>query len=156
VPLPDESPFSFPAIFCEDWYLPITGFPDLRRRLTILASRAPQMLASPLALSATTGCLGWPSAPDNPQRTLLPPRGVGPILLVAALHDPATPYGWAREVTRQLGPSARLITYKGWGHVIYKKSPCAAGLIDRYLITLITPAAGSSCKAIEPEPFGVG
>lgn len=150
------SPHSFPAIFCEDWYLPITGYRDLRRRLNILAWRAPQILASPLALSALTGCLGWPSAPDNPQRSLVAPRGMGPILLVAALHDPATAYGWAREVTRQLGPTARLVTYRGWGHVVYKKSPCAAGLIDRYLITLTTPAAGSSCKAIEPQPFGVG
>ncbi|NMO51304.1 alpha/beta hydrolase [Actinoplanes sp. TBRC 11911] len=155
-PLSDDTPNSFPAIFCEDWYLPITGYPDLRRRLNILAERAPQMLASPLALSATTGCLGWPSAPDNPQRPLIPPRGIGPILVVAARHDPATAYGWAGEVARQLGPTARLLTYRGWGHVVYKRSPCAAGLVDRYLITLTTPAAGSSCKAIEPQPFGVG
>jgi pimeloyl-ACP methyl ester carboxylesterase len=156
-PLPDDdAPNSFPAIFCEDWYLPITGYPDLRRRLDILAGRAPQVLASPLALSATTGCLGWPSDPDNPQRPLVAPRGIGPILVVAARHDPATAYGWAREVARQLGPTARLLTYRGWGHVVYERSPCAAGLIDRYLITLTTPAAGSSCKAIEPQPFGVG
>jgi pimeloyl-ACP methyl ester carboxylesterase len=152
----DVTPYSFPAVFCEDWYLPITGFPDLRRRLNILAGRAPQMLASPLALTATTGCLGWPSAPDNPQRPLTPPRIKAPILLVGALHDPATAYGWARAVTRQLGPAATLVTYQGWGHVIYQKSPCAAGLIDRYLISLAVPPPNSSCKAIAPEPFGVG
>ena len=37
---------SFPAVICADWYLPITGFADLHRRLGILAGRAPQMLAS--------------------------------------------------------------------------------------------------------------
>ena len=147
---------SFPAVFCEDWYLPITGFKDLRRRLRILAGRAPHMLASPLALSATTGCLGWPSAPDNPQRPLVPPRGMGPILLVNAVHDPATAYPWAQSVAGQLGPGARLLTYQGWGHVIYKTSPCVSAAVDKYLLTLTTPAAGTTCAAVAPQPYGVG
>jgi pimeloyl-ACP methyl ester carboxylesterase len=147
---------SFPAVFCEDWYLPITGFPDLRRRLRILAGRAPQMLVSPLSIAATAGCLGWPSPPDNPQQPLAPPAGTGPILLVNSLHDPATAFPWAQRVATQLGPKATLLTYKGWGHVIYKRSTCVSGLVDRYLLTLLVPPAGASCGAIEPEPFGVG
>ena len=147
---------SFPAVFCEDWSLPVTGFRDLRRRVRILAGRAPQMLASPLALTATTGCLGWPSPPDNPQRPLAPPPELGPVLLVNARHDPATAYAWAQNMTRQLGARATLVTYEGWGHVVYDHSPCVAGLVDRYLLTLERPAAGTTCPAIEPEPFGVG
>ncbi|MET0416613.1 MAG: alpha/beta hydrolase [Actinoplanes sp.] len=147
---------SFPAVFCEDWYLPITGYPDLRRRMGILAGRAPQMLASPLSLAATTGCLGWPSPPDNPQKELVPPTGMGPILLVNARYDPATAYPWAQRVASQLGPKAMLLTYKGWGHVVYKRSTCVSGLVDRYLLTLYVPPAGASCGAVEPEPFGVG
>lgn len=147
---------SFPAVICADWFLPITGFRDLRRRLAILARRAPQMLASPLAISATAGCLGWPSPPDNPQRPLVPPPGMGPILLVNARHDPATAYPWAQRVAAQLGPGATLLTYLGWGHVIYDRSPCVSGAVDRYLLTLTPPAPATTCPAIEPEPFGVG
>jgi len=147
---------SFPAVICADWFLPITGFRDLRRRLAILARRAPQMLASPLAISATVACLGWPSPPAYPQRLLTPPAGMGPILLVNARHDPATAYAWAERVAAQLGAGATLLTYEGWGHVVYDRSPCVAGAVDRYLLTLVVPRPGTSCPAIEPEPFGVG
>jgi hypothetical protein len=114
------------------------------------------MLASPLAISATAGCLGWPSPPDNPQRPLAPPAGMGPILLVNARHDPATAYPWAQRVAAQLGAGATLLTYQGWGHVIYDRSPCVAGVVDRYLLTLAPPKPDTTCPAIEPAPFGVG
>ncbi|MGK5677984.1 alpha/beta hydrolase [Actinoplanes sp. URMC 104] len=147
---------SFPAVFCEDWHLPLTGFADLQRRLRASAARAPQMLISPLALNALTGCLGWPSPPDNPQRDPDPPPGLGPVLLVNAVHDPATAYPWARRVAARLGHSASLLTYDGWGHVVYGKSPCVAGAVDRYLLTLRPVAPGTRCPAVDPEPFGVG
>jgi pimeloyl-ACP methyl ester carboxylesterase len=147
---------SFPAVICSDWYLPITGFPDLHRRLRILAGRAPQMLASPLALGAVTGCLGWPSAPPNPQRALVPPRGMAPVLLIGSRHDPATSYAWAQSVAGQLGDAGSLLTYEGWGHVVYNRSPCVAAAADKYLVSLIRPAAGASCPGVEPSPFGVG
>lgn len=147
---------SFPAVICSDWYLPITGFPDLRRRLSILAGRAPQMLASPLALAATVGCLGWPYAPANPQHRIVAPPGLPPLLLIGTRHDPATAYVWAQRMAQQLGPAANLLTYEGWGHVVYNRSPCVAAAVDRYLLTLTPPAAAASCPAIEPQPFGVG
>jgi pimeloyl-ACP methyl ester carboxylesterase len=147
---------SFPAVICADWYLPIVGFGDLQRRLRILAARAPQMLVSPLALKAMTGCLGWPAAPVNPQRALVPPRGLPPVVLIGSRHDPATAYAWAERIAQQFGPAGTLVTYEGWGHAVYDTSPCVAGLVDEYLFTLVPPAAGSSCPAIEPKPFGVG
>ncbi|GIM94287.1 peptidase [Paractinoplanes toevensis] len=147
---------SFPAVICSDWYLPITGFPDLHRRLSILAARAPQMLASPLALSATVGCLGWPYAPPNPQHRIVPPAGMPPVLLIGTRHDPATSYAWSQRMAQQLGPAASLLTYEGWGHVVYNRSPCVAATADKYLLTLTRPAAGASCPAVEPKPFGVG
>ncbi|MGX6607612.1 alpha/beta hydrolase [Micromonosporaceae bacterium Da 78-11] len=146
---------SFPAVFCEDWSLRISGFADYRHRLQVLAARAPQMLASPLAISATAGCLGWPSAPDNPQRLVLPLKS-GPALLVSARHDPATNYAWAQHVAQMLGPGATLLTYQGWGHVAYHRGTCVDGFVDRFLLTLVRPPTGTSCPAIDPEPFGVG
>lgn len=155
-PSVDITDHSFPAVICSDWYLPITGFRDLRRRLDILAGRAPQMLASPLALAATVGCLGWPVAPANPQRPLVVPPGAPPVLLIGSRHDPATAYVWAQRVAHQLRPVADLVTYEGWGHVVYNRSPCVAAAADAYLIGLKRTPPGTACPAIEPSPFGVG
>ena len=112
------------------------------------------MRASPLALTAVSGCLGRRVAPVNPQRPI--PRAAGPVLVVNARYDPATAYPWAQQVARQLGPSARLLTYQGWGHVAYSHSGCVSAAVDRYLTGLALPAAGATCPAIPPKPFGVG
>jgi pimeloyl-ACP methyl ester carboxylesterase len=146
---------SFPPVICSDWYLPITGYPDLRRRLAILRERAPQMLASPLAINSVAACLGWPAAPRNPQMRFAPPPGTPPVLLIGSRHDPATTYKWAERMARQLGPLAGLVTYEGWGHVVYDHSSCVSGAADAYLIGLTRPAAGATCPAVEPKPFGV-
>jgi pimeloyl-ACP methyl ester carboxylesterase len=146
--------YSFPAVFCADWSLPVDGYADLAARLAALRRRAPQMRVSPLALSATIGCLGWPSPVRNPQRRL-PPATVA-TLLINARHDPATPYAWARSVAAQLGPRATLATYAGWGHVVYGRTPCVTGIVDRYLLDLRRPATGTSCAGVVPDPFGVG
>ena len=144
----------FAAMFCADWALPVRGYPDLAARLAALRLKAPQMLASPLALSATVGCLGWPAKPADPQRDLRP-VATG-VLVVNAKHDPATAYAWARHVAAQLGPAARLITYDGWGHIAYGRTGCVTGTIDTYLITDRTPAPGTACPGVLPPPFGVG
>lgn len=149
----DLTPHSFGAVMCQDWWLPVDGFTAYQGRMRALAVRAPQMLASPLALRALGGCLGR-EAPVNPQRPI--PPVPGPVLVVNSRYDPATAYVWAQQVTRQLGPAARLLTYQGWGHVAYTHSPCVSGAVDRYLIGLTMPASGASCPAIEPKPFGVG
>jgi pimeloyl-ACP methyl ester carboxylesterase len=156
-PLPlDLAPYSFSAVICTDWYLPITGFADLHRRLGILAARYPLMLASPLAANATAGCLGWPHPPANPQKVLAAPPGLPPVLLVGTRHDPATAHVWAEQVAKQLGPGATLLSYEGWGHVAYKRSACVSDAVDEYLLTLVRPAAGATCPPVEPQPYGVG
>ncbi|MFC7534659.1 alpha/beta hydrolase [Actinoplanes sp. GCM10030250] len=150
----DQTPYSFPAVVCQDWWLPVAGFAGYQDQLRALAVRAPQMLTSPLALTAVAGCLGWPRLPVNPQRAIQ--RATGPVLLVNSRHDPATAYTWARQVAMQLGPDARLLTYDGWGHVAYSHSTCVSRAVDRYLSDLTLPATGASCPAVEPEPYGVG
>jgi pimeloyl-ACP methyl ester carboxylesterase len=151
---PGVAEHSFAAVFCDDWALPVAGYPDLARKLAGLRVRAPQMLASPLALTATTGCLGWPARPENPQRDLRPVTT--PVLVVSARHDPATAYAWAQHVAGQLGPAARLFTYDGWGHVAYHRTGCVDGTVDAYLVTARTPATGTTCPGVVPPPFGVG
>ena len=146
---------SFPAIFCEDWALPLGSYREYAAELRRLSGRAPQMMVSPLALSAVAGCLGWPSRPDNPQRRHRT-DATGPILLINARHDPATAYPWARSVAAQLGDAATLVPYDGWGHVVYGRSPCVTSVVDRYLAALWTPPPGAHCPAVPPDPFGVG
>ncbi|GIF03614.1 alpha/beta hydrolase [Actinoplanes siamensis] len=148
------TPNSFPAVFCGDWSLPVGDFAAYRRRLDALARVAPQVRASPIALSAAAGCVGWPSPPGSPQRRLSPAKL--PTLLVNAVHDPATGYAWAQQVAGQLGPSARLLTYQGWGHVAYTHSPCVKAAVESYLLDLRLPPPGTTCPAVEPEPFGIG
>lgn len=145
---------SFPAVFCEDWELPLSGYAEYATRLAALRIRAPQMLVSPLALSAVVGCLGWPSRPDRPQRPLAP--AAVPILLINARHDPATGYAWARHVAEQLGGNATLVTYRGWGHVVYGRTACVTGVVDGHLIDLRRPPAGTGCAGVMPDSFGVG
>ncbi|KUL32719.1 alpha/beta hydrolase [Actinoplanes awajinensis] len=153
VPL-DLTPNSFPAVFCGDWALPVGDFTAYRKRLDALAVIAPQVRASPLALSAAAGCVGWPVPPSSPQRRLSPAKM--PMLLVNARHDPATGYVWAQQTAAQLGPNARLLTYQGWGHIAYSHSPCVKAAVERYLVDLTPPAPGTTCPAVEPAPFGVG
>ncbi|MCA2214822.1 alpha/beta hydrolase [Jidongwangia harbinensis] len=145
---------TFPAVFCADWRLPVDGWPTLARVLRNLRNRAPQMWVSPLAASAVVGCLGWPTPAANPQRALRPAST--PTLLINARYDPATALAWARNVAAQLGPAATLVTYRGWGHVVYGRSPCVTSVVDRYLIDLRRPPAGAACPGVAPDPFGVG
>jgi pimeloyl-ACP methyl ester carboxylesterase len=147
-----QSPFA--AIFCNDWQLPVGGYPDYRNRLSGLRRQAPQMLASPLALTATAGCLGRTTPAADPQRDLRP--ATTPILLVNARHDPATAFKWALHVREQLGPKAALLIYDGWGHVAYNRSTCLSGVVDNYLITGAVPVVGTHCPPVPPSPFGVG
>jgi len=51
-------------------------------------------------------------------------------------------------VQRQLGKYGVLLTYEGWGHGSYGKSPCMQAMIDSYLITRTVPKRGSSCPAV--------
>jgi pimeloyl-ACP methyl ester carboxylesterase len=147
-----QTPYSFPAVFCADWKLPVDGFPDWSGKLAEV--RAPQMPVSPLAASGVAACLGRWSRPDNPQRPLKPAEV--PTLLLASRHDPATPYAWAQRVAAQLGAGATLATYNGWGHVSYGRSGCVTGVVDHYLIGLLRPAPGTACPGVIPDQFGVG
>jgi pimeloyl-ACP methyl ester carboxylesterase len=151
----DVSEHNFHAVFCDDWSMPVTGYADLRARLDRIAARSPQMPFSPLALTSVYGCLGRTDGTDNPQRALSVAR-TGPVLLVNARHDPATPYAWAQHVAAQLGPKASLLTYEGWGHTVYGRSDCVGGAVDRYLLTVRPPAAGARCPGVEPKAAGVG
>jgi hypothetical protein len=148
---PELAENPFPAVFCEDWHLPVRDYDEFaalrREQLRI----APDTHGSPLALSSVATCLGWPARVNNPQHPLRV-RGSATLLVVNALHDPATGYAWARAVVRQLGSQARLLTYEGWGHVTYGRSSCVTGVVDAYLVAGVLPGPDARCAGVPPEP----
>ncbi|MBM7772233.1 pimeloyl-ACP methyl ester carboxylesterase [Actinokineospora baliensis] len=144
-----ENPFT--AVFCKDWDIRVKNHRELAA-LTDRANRlAPHMRGSALGHVATTGCVGLPAA-TNPQHDLnitTAPK----ILMLNALHDPATGYDWAVNAHRQSRDTTVLVTYEGWGHGVYPRSECTIGITDTYLFTLRTPRDGTRCAAVEP-PVG--
>ena len=67
----------------------------------------------------------WPVSPAGVFRGPFRNAAETPTaLVVGTTHDPATPYRWARNLTRTLG-NARLLTMRGDGHAAYGlNSPC--------------------------------
>jgi pimeloyl-ACP methyl ester carboxylesterase len=136
------------AVFCQDWNLPVRDYREYAGHLARLARNNPDM-RYPGQLMAVSICLGLPPA-DNPQHRLKVRGLETPVLLANAIHDPATGYNWAQSVERQLGRQGVLLTYDGWGHGSYTKSPCMQATIDAYLVSLRVPRRGTSCPAVSP------
>ena len=89
-------------------------------------------------------CAFWSVAPE---RTPAPATGAGapPIVVVGTTGDPATPYQWAKNLTKEL-ESATLITRVGQGHTGYLVNSCVQKAVDAYLLKLTAPKANLTCK----------
>jgi pimeloyl-ACP methyl ester carboxylesterase len=91
-------------------------------------------------------CQQWPA-----DRTV-PPRPTArtadaKILVVGNVHDPATPYQGAKNLTRTLG-NAVLLTWDGEGHTSYLQGrDCVVAAVDAYLLDGSVPPAGTTCPA---------
>lgn len=89
-------------------------------------------------------CQQW-----QPTRTV-PPHPTAPdaahkILVIGNLHDPATPYQGAKDLTRTLG-RAELLTWDGEGHTSYLQgSSCIDDYVDAYLVDGTLPPTGKTC-----------
>lgn len=87
-------------------------------------------------------CKSW-----QPQRAVLePPVAPTPnrLLVVGTIHDAATPYSGAVDLTRVLG-NATLLTWEGENHTAMGYSTCIADAAARYLIDLRLPPEGTRC-----------
>ncbi|MBW4716671.1 alpha/beta hydrolase [Saccharothrix obliqua] len=141
----------FPAVFCQDWNVRVRSYGEfsaLTRRATRLA---PHMRGSTLGQTAISGCIGLPEKVNNPQHRLRI-KDAPKILMLNALHDPATGYEWAVEAHRQSRDTTVLLTYEGWGHGVYDRSDCTVNASDAYLIDREVPRNGTRCAAVEPQP----
>ena len=75
--------------------------------------------------------------------------GKGPIVVVGGTNDPATPIRWAEEMTAELGPNARMVTFTGEGHGQLLASTCITDIEAALLADLTLPAKGTVC---DPDP----
>jgi pimeloyl-ACP methyl ester carboxylesterase len=131
-----------PAVFCNDWSLPVRNYQDYAAILRESGRVAPDLHYGAQVLSLTM-CLGWPKV-ANPQHTLNVHTKT-PLLLINSRHDPATGVNWAASVQRQLGRDGVLVVYQGAGHGAYSLSACIRQVTDRYLISLQVPPRGTVC-----------
>jgi pimeloyl-ACP methyl ester carboxylesterase len=88
-------------------------------------------------------CAVWP-APPTSHPHVVRAAGSGPVLVVGATGDPATPYPWAASVARHLQHVA-LLTVHADSHVVAFAGVCARDVVDRYLVDLVLPAPGATC-----------
>jgi len=95
-----------PAVFCNDWSLPVRDYQDYAAILRRSERVAPDLHYGAQVMSLTM-CLGWPHV-ANPQHTL-DVHTRTPLLLINSTHDPATGLNWAASVERQLGRDGVLV-----------------------------------------------
>ncbi|SCL15137.1 alpha/beta hydrolase fold [Micromonospora nigra] len=148
---PDEPvvvPFAYQAVLCQDWNLAARDFTEWSA-IAADAQRAAPDLPDPPRASVGAICLGFPNPVTNPQRPIEATNDTT-LLFVNSLHDPATGYNWALGAAAQFGNRAELLTYEGWGHIVYGRVACADEAIDRYLVDVVLPAAGTRCAAAPP------
>ncbi|WNV89901.1 alpha/beta fold hydrolase [Umezawaea sp. Da 62-37] len=141
----------FPAVFCQDYQYRVADNRELAALVADAKRVAPHMRGSALGHRAVASCVGYPAKANNPQHRLritTAPK----ILMLNALHDPATAYAWAANAHKQSRDKTVLLTYEGWGHGVYTRSECTRGATDAYLINLTVPRDGTRCAAVEPQP----
>ncbi|MEU3512654.1 alpha/beta hydrolase [Streptomyces longwoodensis] len=144
VPL-DNLPAALMAINCaDDPDRPAAGriAADLRRLRTEYEQVSP--VFGRYRLTQVLMCYGRPAGTDY-IRDEVKHVDTPKMLLVGTRGDPATPYRWAEETARRLGPSAVVLDNKGEGHTGYGSSKCVHRKVDDFLMYGSLPPSGSSC-----------
>jgi hypothetical protein len=94
----------------------------------------------------------WPAHSDDRFTGPWNTKSTVPILLIGTRYDPNTAYVNAVNSEKLLG-NAVLLTHDGYGHTsIQDHSQCIDDARIRYLVDLVTPAAGTVCPA-DQKPF---
>ncbi len=113
------------------------------RAAAATAAKAAPLFGAPIVWGSLP-CAYWPVAPV-PLTTGGRAAGAPPILVVGDLHDPATPYPWARALAADLAAGV-LLGWNGEGHTSYMQgSSCVDDYVDAYLISLRVPRSGTIC-----------
>ncbi len=109
------------------------------------ALRATAPVFGPLLAWGEASCAVWPVPPTRPVGPVGAP-GSPPILVVGSTGDPATPYAWAVNVSKELSHGV-LLTRDGAEHVAYFYSACVRGYVQSYLVGGVTPSPGTTCAS---------
>jgi pimeloyl-ACP methyl ester carboxylesterase len=109
------------------------------------AARAAAPIFGLQNLYGEVGCSVWPE-PSTGRVAAIQASGSPKIVVVGSTGDPITPYRWAQALALQL-ENGVLLTRVGDGHTAYGASSCIRGDVDRYLIDLTAPPAGTSCPS---------
>jgi pimeloyl-ACP methyl ester carboxylesterase len=108
------------------------------------AARSAPLFGASIVWGSLT-CAYWQVPPAAPAAAASGKAAAPPILVVGDLHDPATPYAWARALSHEL-PSGVLLGWNGEGHTSYMEgSSCIDDAVDEYLIALKPPRSGTVC-----------
>ncbi|HEX4434454.1 MAG TPA: alpha/beta hydrolase [Acidimicrobiales bacterium] len=99
----------------------------------------------PLLTWGEAGCAVWPAPPTRTVGPVAAP-GAPPILVVGTTNDPATPYAWAVNVSKELDRGV-LLTHDGDDHVAYFSSACVRADVQTYLASGQTPPSGTTCTS---------
>ncbi|MFC0112378.1 alpha/beta hydrolase [Kibdelosporangium aridum] len=144
----DEVNDVFQATFCDDWSLPVNGYPDHEDMTGLENIIAVNMRGGLLGHDWITSCIGLPTEVNNPQHRLNI-TNAPKILMLNSLYDPITPHTWALAVQQQTRETTVLLTYEGGGHGVYGRSECTTAPVDEYLTTLKLPET-DRCAAVDP------
>jgi pimeloyl-ACP methyl ester carboxylesterase len=91
------------------------------------------------------GCQQW-----QPVRAPIPlPTAATPtkVLVIGNVHDPATPYQGAIDLTKTMG-NAELLSWNGEGHTSYLQgSTCIDNFVNAYLISETLPPVNTTCPS---------
>lgn len=143
----ETTPFPV-ATFCADHAVSFSSQREWESLWRGQSTAAPT-LRTHFAWGIVSLCADWPGRVGNPQHRT-DADDAPPILLMNALHDPATGYEWATSVRRQLEGSV-LLTYDGWGHGVLNRGDCTRAAAAAYLLDRRLPRPGTHCAAVE-EP----
>ncbi len=129
------------AVGCIDSPSPATPA-AVRQLANSTAKVAPHFGASTVWLGLP--CTLWP-IPAEGKIAPIHARGAPPIVVVGTTDDPATPYAWAKALASEL-TSGHLLTAAGTTHTSYgRNNQCVDSTVDKYLLSLQVPAAGTEC-----------
>ncbi|GII94736.1 alpha/beta hydrolase [Sinosporangium siamense] len=132
------------AVNCVDSPYP-TSLADFTKAAKEAAKEAPNFGRQ--VMWGSLPCAYWP-VPAGKRTGTLTAKGAPPIVVIGTYRDPATPYAWAKALSRQL-TSGVLLSYDGDGHTAYfTGSTCVDDAVDRYLVSLKPPAEGTVCPKV--------
>ncbi|MFZ4432249.1 MAG: alpha/beta hydrolase [Microthrixaceae bacterium] len=131
---------AYAAVVCTDDAPPAD--PAAFREFAAAAAAASPRFGAAVA-NEMLPCATWPVEATDERRPEFSPT-LPPIVVVGSTGDPATPFDNAVAVAERI-PNAVLLTVESDGHTAYGGTTCVDRAVDRYLVDLVVPPAGTTC-----------